>query len=50
MFAISLKRDPLQNAVCLLLAAAIVSVSLACGALGVQSLESRAVATLSQAA
>jgi len=50
MFAISVKRDSVQNAVCLLLAAAIVSVSLACGALGVQSLEYRAIAALSHTA
>jgi hypothetical protein len=50
MFAISQKRYSVQNVVCLLLAAVIVSASLACGALGVQSLESRAIAALSQAA
>ena len=39
MFAVQMYRDPIQRAVCLLLAAFIVSSSLASGAIGLQALE-----------
>lgn len=44
MFAIQMYRDSLQRAVCLFLAACIVSSTLAAGALTFQSAEDRAVA------
>lgn len=42
MFNIQLSRDSFRSVVCMLLSVVIVSASLACGAIGVQSLESRA--------
>ena len=44
MFAIQMHRNPLQRAVCLFLAACIVSSTLAAGAATFQSAEDRAVA------
>ncbi|HKE93253.1 MAG TPA: hypothetical protein VKB34_03020 [Povalibacter sp.] len=44
MFAIQMHRNSTQAVVCLLLATLIVCASLACGALGIQSLEARAAA------
>ena len=45
MFAIQMSRNPLQSAVCLFLAACIVSSTLAAGAFTFQSAADRAVAT-----
>jgi hypothetical protein len=45
MFAIQMNQNPVQRAVCLFLAACIVSSTLAAGALTLQSAEDRAVAT-----
>ena len=45
MFAIQLNRNPVQRAVCMVLAAFIVSVGLATGALGMHLAERNAVAT-----
>ena len=46
MFAIQQNRNPVQRATCLLLAACIVSVSLATGALGMHVAERNAVAAV----
>ncbi|HEY5807150.1 MAG TPA: hypothetical protein VIT67_04245 [Povalibacter sp.] len=42
MFNIQMSRDSIRNAVCMLLSVVIVAASLTCGAIGVQSMESRA--------
>lgn len=46
MFSIQLYRDAVQSTVCMLLAAVIVSASLAVGAFGLHSLEQRAITTV----
>jgi hypothetical protein len=49
MFAIQLYRDSFQSAVCMFLAAVIVSSSLAVGALGVHVAEQDAIAAMARA-
>lgn len=50
MFAIEVNRNPVQRAVCMVLAAVIVSAGLATGALGMYVAERNAIATLTQQA